>query len=72
MFEYKEEIMAKDRCDIYCYNEEKVNRIKSSSTVIVERDEDNHGKRIFWIYTVSKKCPLHRARYLPGKGIIYI
>ncbi|MDM8151283.1 hypothetical protein [Priestia megaterium] len=30
--------MAKDRCDIYCYNEEKVNRIKSSSTVIVERD----------------------------------
>lgn len=33
MFEYKEEIMAKDRCDIYCYNEEKVNRIKSSIDV---------------------------------------
>lgn len=25
--------MAKDRCDIYCYNEEKVNRIKSSIDV---------------------------------------
>ncbi len=24
----KEEIMPKDRCDIYCFNEEKVNRIK--------------------------------------------
>jgi ArsR family transcriptional regulator, lead/cadmium/zinc/bismuth-responsive transcriptional repressor len=33
MFGYKEEIMAKDRCDIYCYNEEKVNRIKSSIDV---------------------------------------
>lgn len=26
----KEEIMPKDRCDIYCFNEEKVNRIKPS------------------------------------------
>ena len=38
MFEYKEEIMAKDRCDIYCYNEEKVNRIKSS--IDVEEAQD--------------------------------
>ncbi len=38
MFEYKEEIMAKDRCDIYCYNEEKVNRIKSSIDVKEAQD----------------------------------
>lgn len=33
MFGYREGIMAKDRCDIYCNNEEKVNRIKSSIDV---------------------------------------
>lgn len=38
MFEYKEEIMAKDRCDTYCYNEEKVNLIKSS--IDIEKVQD--------------------------------
>ncbi|MCW1048940.1 winged helix-turn-helix transcriptional regulator (plasmid) [Priestia megaterium] len=31
-------MMAKDRCDIYCYNEEKVNRIKSSIDVKEAQD----------------------------------